>query len=241
MFTKNTPRPKRGRPPGRTAQGESTRDELYAIAMRMIATRGYDATTLRDIAKEADVAVSLLYRYFPSKQAIIIALYDELSADFARRAVAMPAGKWRDRFVFALHASLDVLKPHRTALRALIPVLVGDPDEGVFSDRSAFSRQRVQGVFELAATGASDAPKGPLADALGRLLYLAHLGVLLWWLLDKSPRQRATAALLALTAQLLPSAAVALRLPPIRRSVLAMDESLRDGLLGNPVAAGGVE
>ena len=209
--------------------------------MRLIATRGYDATTLRDIAKEADVAVSLLYRYFPSKQAIIIALYDQLSADFARRAVTMPAGKWRDRFVFALGTSLDVLKPHRTALRALIPVLVGDPDEGVFSDKSAFSRRRVQGVFEIAATGANDAPKAPLAEALGRLLYLAHLGVLMWWLLDKSPRQRATAALLALTAQLLPSAAVALRLPPMRRFVLAMDDAMRDGLVGQSVTAGGVE
>jgi AcrR family transcriptional regulator len=237
MFTTNA-RPKRGRPPGRTAQGEATREELYGIAMRLIAARGYDATTLRDIAKEADVAVSLLYRYFPSKQAIIIALYDELSADFARRAAAMPAGKWRDRFLFTLEASLDVLRPHRTALRALIPVLVGDPDEGVFSEKSAFSRQRVQGAFEAAATGASDAPKGPLADALGRLLYLAHLGVLLWWLLDKSPRQRATAALVALIAHLLPSAAVALRLPPMRRSVIAMDDAIRDGLFGHATAAG---
>ena len=55
----------------------------------------------------------------------------------------------------------------------------------------------------------------------GRLLYLVHLAVLLWWLLDRSSKQRATAALVALTAQLLPSAALMLRLPPIRRFVSA--------------------
>ena len=44
----------------------------------------------------------------------------------------------------------------------------------------------------------SDAPKQPLAAALGRLLYLVHLAVLLWWLLDKSSNQRATAALVSL-------------------------------------------
>ena len=79
------------------------------------------------------------------------------------------------------------------ALRALTPVLVGDPEEGIFAASTAFSRLRVQQVFEAAVIGANDAPKQPLAEALGRLLYLIHLAVLLWWLLDKSRNQRATA------------------------------------------------
>src|SRR6266542_40584 len=195
MFTQKIAPRKRGRPPGQTAQGAAARDRLYATAMRLIATRGYEATTLRDIAKEASVSVGLLYRYFPSKQAVIVAFYEELSADYARQAASMPPGKWRDRFIFALNTSLHVLQPHRVALRALIPVLVGDPDDGEFAAGTAFSRQRVQRVFEDAVIGSNDAPKPPLAEALGRLLYLVHLAVLLWWLLDKSPKQRATVAL----------------------------------------------
>lgn len=239
MFTKNViSRPRaRGRPPGRTAQGAAARDRLYATAMQLIAARGYDATTLRDIAKEAGVSVGLLYRYFPSKHAVVIALYDELSSKYAGRAAAMPPGRWRDRFIFALTASLDVLTPHRVALRALTPVLVGDPEEGIFSARAAFSRLRVQQVFEQAVVGSSDAPKQPLAAALGRLLYLVHLAVLLWWLLDKSAHQRATVALVSLTQQLLPSAALTLRAPPVRRFVISVDGLVRQALFGNPVAA----
>jgi AcrR family transcriptional regulator len=237
MFTQNVKRRKRGRPPGPTAQGAAARERLYRTAMKLIAQRGFEATTLRDIAMEAEVSVGLLYRYFPSKQAVIIALYDELSADYARQAAHMQPGRWRDRFIFALETSLHVLQPHRVALRALIPVLVGDPVDGVFAAGTAFSRQRVQNVFEEAVTGSSDAPKAPLAEALGRLLYLVHLAVLLWWLLDKSPKQGATAALVGLTTQLLPSVALTLRLPPIRRFLLAMDELIREGLFGSPVAA----
>jgi hypothetical protein len=129
------------------------------------------------------------------------------------------------------------LQPHRVALRALIPVLIGDPDEGVFAAGTTFSRRRVQRVFEEAVTGSADAPKAPLAGALGRLLYLVHLAVLLWWLLDKTPKQRATAALVALTRQLLPSAALTLRLPPIRRFVIAIDELTREALFGELAAA----
>ena len=135
---------RRARPPRVPQRGTACMPRRCSL----IAARGYEATTLRDIAKEAGVSVGLLYRYFPSKQAVVIALYDELSSDYARQAADMPPGRWRDRFIFALKTSLDVLKPHQVALRALTPVLVGDPEEGIFSASTAFSRLRVQQVFE---------------------------------------------------------------------------------------------
>ena len=237
MFTQNVTPPKRGRPAGPTAQGTATRERLYTKATQLIAARGYEATTLRDIAKEAGVSVGLLYRYFPSKQAVVIALYDELSSAYAQQTASMPPGRWRDRFLFALKTSLDVLKPHQMALQALTPVMVGDPEEGIFSASTAFSRLRVQRVFEQVVTESTDAPKQPLAEALGRLLYLVHLAVLLWWLLDKSPNQRATASLVSLIQQLLPSAGLALRVPPVRKFVISVDELVREALFGNPGSA----
>jgi len=237
MFTEKIKPRKRGRPPGQTAQGAAARHRLYATAMTLIAERGYEATTLRDIAKAAEVSVGLLYRYFPSKHAVVIALYDELSSEYSRRAAAMPPGRWRDRFIFALTTSLDVLGPHRVALRALTPVLVGDHTEGIFSARTSFSRLRVQQVFAQAVVSSSDAPRQPMAEALGRLLYLVHLAVLLWWLLDKSSSQRATAALVSLTRQLLPSATLALRVPAVRRFLISVDELARQALFDDPASA----
>jgi AcrR family transcriptional regulator len=233
MFTNNVKSRGRGRPPGQTEQGAAARQRLYETAISLMARQGYESTTLRDVAKTAGVSVGLLYRYFPSKRAIIITLYDELSADYARQAADMPRGRWRDRFIFALKTSLQVLEPHRVALRSFIPVLVGDPEEGVFGESAAFSRVRVQGAFEAAVVGATDAPAPALAAALGRLLYMVHLAVLLWWLLDKSPKQRATTALVAVTEQILPSMALTLRLPPVRKFVLSSDELVRDALFGN--------
>ena len=237
MFIKTVKASKRGRPPGQSAQGAAMRDRLYGVAIRKISEAGYDATTLREIARDAGVSVGLLYRYFPSKQAVILALYDELSREFARHALNVRPGKWRDRFLFVLETSVRVLQPHRTTLRALMPVLVGDPDDGVFADGTAVSRLRVQRVFEDAVSGSTDAPPPPLAAALGRLLYLVHLAVLLWWLLDKTPKQRATAGLVDLTRRVLPSAVLAFRLPPIRRFVLEIDGFIREGLFGSPTAA----
>src|SRR6266849_4452894 len=153
----NIERP-RGRPRGLTARGIDVRRRLYRTSLRLVAQRGYDRTTLRDIAQQAGVSVGLLYRYFPSKRSVLMALYDELSVEFASRARAMPAGRWRDRAIFALKTSLEVLRPHRRSLVALVPVLVGDPADGLFAPATAFSRARVQEVFVAAVRGATDAP-----------------------------------------------------------------------------------
>src|SRR5262249_1746596 len=114
MLTKNSKAPKkRGRPPGRTAEGEATRRRLLETAVDLSGERGYGAATLRDVAQRADVSPTLLYRYFPSKRAVVLALYHDLSVAFAVKAAALPAGRWRDRFLRSLEWSLEVLGPHR--------------------------------------------------------------------------------------------------------------------------------
>jgi AcrR family transcriptional regulator len=230
-------RPRRGRPPGQTAQGAAAKQRLYEVAVKRMATHGYELTTLRDVAKDAGVSVSLLYRYFPNKRAVIFALYDELSAAYVAGAAAMRPGKWRDRAMFALRTSLEVLGPHRTILRGLIPVLVGDPEQGLFGEHAAFSRVRVLGAFERAVSGASDAPPPALGAAIARLLYLVHLAVLLWWLFDKTAGQRATARLVDLFDQILPSATMTLRLPFVRRFVVSVDALVREALFGETAEA----
>ena len=113
--------------------------------------------------------------------------------------------------------------------------LVGDTEEGVFAERTAFSRMRVQGAFRAAVAEATDAPPPKFAAALGRLLYLLHLSVILWWLLDRSPRQRATRALMRLLERVLPSAALMLKLPSVRGFVNPADRLFEEGLLAGHV------
>jgi AcrR family transcriptional regulator len=229
MPTKRGP----GRPPGRTPRGEHTRSELYEVATALIAERGYAGTTMRAVAQRAGVSPGLLYRYFPSKRAVVLALYDQLSADFARRAEAMPPGGWWRRFAFALETSMGTLGPHRDTLAGLTAILVGDPEEGLFAPGTVFSRRRVQQVFIRAVTEAADVPGRPTdAAALGRVLYLAHLAVILWWLLDRSRGQRTTRALVDLLKRGTRILAVGLRVPGTWAWVRKIDGLARDGLFG---------
>lgn len=224
---------RRGRPPGRSSRGEKVRDLLFATATRLIAERGYERTTLRTIAAEAGVSVGNVYHYFPSKQAVVLHLYDTLSGQYAERAEEMPQGSWVSRTLFAIEASLDVLGPEREVLAGLTSVLIGDPEGGLFAPATTDARLRVQNAFVQAVVEADDAPDVDAASALGRLLYLAHLAVILLWLLDRSPRQRATAALLELARTHGQIAGLLLGLEPARGAVLAVERQVSEALFGD--------
>ena len=67
------------------------RAAILAAALRLIARSGLHDTPIAAVAQEAGVGAGTVYRYFPSKEAMINALYLELLAEHDR-AVAPDAG-----------------------------------------------------------------------------------------------------------------------------------------------------
>src|SRR5688500_6981617 len=71
--------------------GVDKRQALLAAALRLIARSGLHNTPTSAVAREAGVAAGTLYLYFPSKEALINALYLELVTE-QQRAAAPDAG-----------------------------------------------------------------------------------------------------------------------------------------------------
>lgn len=93
----------------------STRPDMRAhlldAALRAFAAGGYEGTPVRRIAEEAGVAPGLLYHYFPSKEAVLVALFDrsaELVATSFVRAMGEPDP--RRRLGLLLQAGADVVR-----------------------------------------------------------------------------------------------------------------------------------
>ncbi|MFD4345145.1 TetR/AcrR family transcriptional regulator [Streptomyces coelicoflavus] len=59
----------------------ATRQKIADTALRLFLERGYDAVGIRDVAAEADVAVTTLFSHFASKEALVF----EQDEDFERR------------------------------------------------------------------------------------------------------------------------------------------------------------
>src|SRR5262249_21260117 len=89
--------------PGRRERKKAaTRQALTETAMRLILERGFDDVTVREIAEVADVSTTTLMNYFPTKEALVFDLDDELE----RSLVAAVIGRAPDTSV------LEALRRH---------------------------------------------------------------------------------------------------------------------------------
>jgi AcrR family transcriptional regulator len=67
-----------------------TRAELQRHALRLFAERGYEATTVEDIAGAAEVARSTFFRYFATKEDVV--LFDDVDPLFEEALASVPVG-----------------------------------------------------------------------------------------------------------------------------------------------------
>lgn len=90
----STARRRPGRAPGRTARGRAARQRLPAAARRqqllraageLLSARGVDALQFAEVAAAAGVTRQLVYRFFPSRQALIMGVLEDFADDLTRR------------------------------------------------------------------------------------------------------------------------------------------------------------
>src|SRR4051812_41629656 len=79
----------------RRAQAETTRTDVAEAARRMFAERGWAATTVRDIARDARVSEPTVYSAYGGKAALAMALVDTMdsTADLDRMLAEVHAAK----------------------------------------------------------------------------------------------------------------------------------------------------
>ena len=202
-----------------TPKARRTRERILETALTLFAEKGYEATTMRDVAREAGASLGLAYRYFASKEEFALALYMRLaeeSEEWARDELS--GGTVAERFEAAMLAKLDQVSPHRDPLAALLTRAL-DPNSrlSALGEGTAAVREKMGGVFLEVVRGASDAPGEKQAVQLGNVLYALHLAILLYWFHDRTPDARATRELVGTARETLRYLRPALWLPPMSR------------------------
>lgn len=96
------------------ARGKQRVAALLDAGAALFAEKGYDASTMTEIAERAGAAIGSLYQFFPSKEALAAALFDR----FAERAAASFA-RVEERAPGSSPAELaDLLVDHKLGLRS---------------------------------------------------------------------------------------------------------------------------
>jgi AcrR family transcriptional regulator len=92
----------------RERKKQQTREKIAQVALQLFAERGYDHTTLAEIAEAADVAPRTIFAYFESKEDILLCGERSFLDDLKRRLDERPAGTTT---VDALRAFLSEIPP----------------------------------------------------------------------------------------------------------------------------------
>jgi len=174
----------------RSTRGEQTRAAIVEAALRLFLENGYEATTMRAIAREAGVATGNAYYYYGSKEALIQEYYARNQAEHAAacRPVLDKETRLGPRITVVLRALIDVLAPYH-GFAAQLYRHAAEPASPLspFSAESSPARTAAIALFAEVIGGARVRVPASLRGRLAELLWLYSMGIVLYWVHDTSP------------------------------------------------------
>ncbi|HEX6045350.1 MAG TPA: TetR family transcriptional regulator [Pyrinomonadaceae bacterium] len=221
----------------RTAQrvkGDQTRALILDTALTMFRERGYDHTTMRAIAAKAGVSLGNAYYYFRSKEHLIQAFYQSTHDEHV--AFSLPALEKAEtlkaRLLAVIRLKIETLKPYHHFAGVLFKT-AADPQSPLnpFADDANPVRVASMQLFEKVVEGSTARIPKDLKAELPYLLWVFHMGIILFWIHDRSPKHRRTYRLIDHTVELVDRLIYLASNPfmrPLRKQALRLVDELRD-------------
>jgi AcrR family transcriptional regulator len=219
----------------KTRKGEQTRAQILDTALRLFRERGYEETTMRAVAEEAGVSLGNAYYYFKSKEHLIQAFYERTHHEHlaaSRELLARERGL-RERLLGVMKAKLDTIMPYHQFAGILFKT-AADPKSPLnpFSDESLPVRQQSTELFTEVVTGSETRLTAELTAELPNLLWIYHMGIILFWIHDTSPGREKSYRLMERSVKLVLRLVSLFQFPllrPFLRELLVMVADLRGG------------
>ena len=215
-----------------TPRAEQTRAAIIEAALSLFRETGYEATTMRAIARRAGVSTGNAYYYFGSKEELIQEFYARNTAEHeaAARAVLDAETAFAARLRGTLRALIDVLSPyHEFAAKYFKHAAEPTNPLSPFSSESSAPRDASIGLYREVVEGSAVRIDSAVRARLPELLWLYSLGIVLYWVHDTSPGCSRTYFLIDRTVPLVDRLIRMSRLP-VLRSTLTDIVSLVDDL-----------
>ena len=215
-------------------KGDQTRALILDTALTMFRERGYEQTTMRAIAAKAGVSLGNAYYYFRSKEHLIQAFYQSMHDDHV--AVALPALEKAEtvkaRLLAVVRLKIDVMQPYHQFAGVLFKT-AGDPQSPLnpFADEANTVREQSIKLFGTIVEGSTAKIPKDLKAELPYLLWVFHMGIILFWIHDRSPKHRRTYRLIDHTVELVDRLIYLASNPfmrPLRKQALRLVDELRD-------------
>ena len=138
--------------------GGEARNRLLSGATSLFASKGYAATTVREIVERAGVTKPVLYYYFRSKEGIYLELMREPFSKFAAliEETLLPAGPARERLFGLCLRAYGLIVENIDAARVMYSIYYGPPQGAPFVDFDAYHQRFREAVLVILREGVRD-------------------------------------------------------------------------------------
>jgi len=211
-----------------TPKAEDTRLRILTAALGLFRDEGFDSATMRDIAAKAGVAAGAAYYYYPSKDAIVTAFYQQSCTEMQPQLEAALDGSagLEKRLRELIRVKLEYFAPNRGVLRALLRN-GADPKHPLspFSAETKAIRDIDLAWFRRVMVDCGIRIPKDLEPHMPGVLWFFQMGVIFFWITDESVGQMRTMRLLDLGVRIV---AVLLRLStlpltrPLRKTAIEL-------------------
>ncbi|MGH9593935.1 MAG: TetR family transcriptional regulator, partial [Bryobacteraceae bacterium] len=186
---------------------------------------------MREIAVAAGVATGAAYYYFDSKDAIVLAFYDQAQKDMEPRLneVLAASKDLRARLNGIIGVKLEYFKSSRRLLGALAAHTDPEHPLSPFSAQTEAIRSTDTRSFDRALEGSRVHVSEDLREYLPRILWMYQMGIILFWIYDRSAGQKKTRALIDKSLDVVVRLIGLSRLPltkPLRRIVIGLVDTV---------------
>lgn len=171
-------------------QKEENRKKIIRAAVDIFTEKGIRATTMKAIARSAEVADATIYNYFPTKESILFGYYQDHMQDVTERLKSLDdfhTFEFQEQLQTVMETSLELFLPDRE--------FVAETNKMVFLSFSSSYRQLkpirqsfyriIHEIFD-AAIEAGEIPDQVLLEISNQFFWDYYIAVIHYWLNDTS-------------------------------------------------------
>jgi AcrR family transcriptional regulator len=171
-------------------QKEQNRKKLIKASVDLISEKGFKATSMRAIAKDAGFGEATIYNYFPTKEAILYCYYEDhviQCTDILQNIDDFRTYNLQEQLQSLFNTSLSLYLGDREFVRETFPIILMGSSRD-WPRLKPIRDHLLAAINDMigAAAEVGEIPDQVFQDLIGQLFMDAYIGLVHYWLSDRS-------------------------------------------------------
>jgi len=181
-------------------QRRKNRRKIISASVDLMIDKGFKAATMREIARRSGIGDATIYNYFPTKESILYAYYEDHFCECSKKLQAIDdfnTFSFQEQVQSYFETSLTLFLPDREFVDLSYKTVFFSLSQN-FQLFEPIRKQFLQAISDMleAAIEVEEIPPLMFSELVVQLFWDYYIAVLAYWLADKSPQFEDTSILI---------------------------------------------